>query len=237
MRALVVEDDPAMAQLEEIYLQRAGFEVRAVPTGTAGLEEAADFLPDVIILDLNLPDISGLDVLTSLATTSDAFVLIVSASSEESDMLRGLGMGADDYLTKPIRPAVMIARIESYLRRRSRWHGGAEDDALHIGNATLDRDHSALRTKDATVDLTNMEFRLLAYLGSAQGRLRTRKQIIEDVWNDFSGIQTRVIDVHIAAIRKKLAQVNAGIAIASVRGIGYRLDAGAPAHLAIASAS
>jgi DNA-binding response OmpR family regulator len=223
-RVMVVEDDPDIAAYEREVLQRADFAVQIAPNGTQALEMAAQWSPAVVLLDVGLPDISGLDVLTSLSNTSDAFILMVSAATGEDDILKGLGLGADDYITKPFSPQQLVARIQSFLRRRDRHQQQETEGRLTIGNATLVRDLHVLQNGEKTVPLTALEFRLLWYLGEGEGRLLTRAQILEHVWNDVSGVPTRVVDVHVAALRKKLSEIGANLAIASVRGIGYRLD-------------
>jgi len=224
-RILVIEDDEDVARLESTVLERAGYEVRGTGSGAEGLELADSYKPDVVILDVGLPDISGLDVCTSLSNSNNAFILMVSGHSREQDILLGLGLGADDYITKPFSGNELVARVASFLRRRekfaSRPTGG---NLLVIGSATLDRDFHTLIHDAGTVTLTALEFRLLWFLGEAEGRLLTRAQILEHVWNDTSGVPTRVVDVHVAALRKKLIEVGAPVEIASVRGIGYRLD-------------
>ena len=223
-RVMVVEDDPDIAAYEREVLQRSDFVVQIAPNGTQALEMAAQWSPDVVLLDVGLPDISGLDVLTSLSNTSDAFILMVSAATGEDDILKGLGLGADDYITKPFSPQQLVARIQSFLRRRDRHQQHETEGRLTLGNATLVRDLHVLQNGEKTVPLTALEFRLLWYLGEGEGRLLTRAQILEHVWNDVSGVPTRVVDVHVAALRKKLSEIGANLAIASVRGIGYRLD-------------
>ena len=221
---MVVEDDPDIAAFERTILERANFAVQIAPNGAQALELAAQWIPEVVLLDVGLPDISGLDVLTSLSNSSDAYILMVSAAAGEDDILRGLGLGADDYITKPFSPTQLVARVEAFLRRRDRQVQRESQGRLTIGNATLVRDLHVLQNGERSVALTALEFRLLWYLGEAEGRLLTRAQILEHVWNDVSGVPTRVVDVHVAALRKKLAETGASLAIASVRGIGYRLD-------------
>ncbi|MBV8601429.1 MAG: response regulator transcription factor [Candidatus Eremiobacteraeota bacterium] len=223
-RVMVVEDDPDIAAFERTILERANFAVQIAPNGAQALELAAQWIPEVVLLDVGLPDISGLDVLTSLSNSSDAYILMVSAAAGEDDILRGLGLGADDYITKPFSPTQLVARVEAFLRRRDRQVQRESQGRLTIGNATLVRDLHVLQNGERSVALTALEFRLLWYLGEAEGRLLTRAQILEHVWNDVSGVPTRVVDVHVAALRKKLAETGASLAIASVRGIGYRLD-------------
>ncbi|MEO6912393.1 MAG: response regulator transcription factor [Candidatus Baltobacteraceae bacterium] len=226
-RILVIEDDEDIAKLEQAVLERANYEVRVARNGAEGLEAAAQYKPDLVILDVGLPDISGLDVCTSIATSQDAFILMVSGHSREQDVLLGLGLGADDYITKPFSGNELVARVASFLRRRNKYGEKIEDvgdGVLQIGSAKLVRDFHTLSNNGHDVALTALEFRLLWHLAEAEGRLLTRAQILEHVWNDVSGVPTRVVDVHIAALRKKLLEADAPVEIASVRGIGYRLD-------------
>ncbi len=227
-RILVIEDDEDVARLEQTVLERAGYEVRVTGGGAEGLELADSYKPDVVILDVGLPDISGLDVCTSLSNSNNAFILMVSGHSREQDILLGLGLGADDYITKPFSGNELVARVGSFLRRREklgqRRDGVSGTSALQLGSAHLDRDFHTLTNSGTNIPLTALEFRLLWFLAEAEGRLLTRAQILEHVWNDTSGVPTRVVDVHVAALRKKLIEVDAPLEIASVRGIGYRLD-------------
>ena len=224
-RILVIEDDADVARLEQSVLERAGYEVFVTASGAEGLDLAAAHKPDGIVLDVGLPDISGLDVCTSLSNTSNAFILMVSGHAREQDVLLGLGLGADDYIIKPFSGNELVARVASFLRRREKSKQKPErNDVLAIGSVQLNRDLHALISDGKSTPLTALEFRLLWFLGEAQARLLTRAQILDQVWNDTSGVPTRVVDVHIAALRKKLAEIEAPLEIASVRGIGYRLD-------------
>lgn len=224
-KILVIEDDSEISKLEQTVLERAGYEVRATGMGAEGLELADSYRPDVVILDIGLPDISGLDVCTTLSNSNNAFILMVSGHSREQDVLLGLGLGADDYITKPFSGNELVARVASFLRRREKYLQKKDEvGTLQIGNAELVRDFHTLNNDGNTVALTALEFRLLWFLAEGEGRLLTRAQILEQVWNDTSGVPTRVVDVHIAALRKKLSEVGARVEIASVRGIGYRLD-------------
>jgi DNA-binding response OmpR family regulator len=224
-RILVIEDDEDIAVLEKTVLERAGYEVKIAGTGAEGLEAAEAYKPDIVILDIGLPDISGLDVCTSLSNSNNAFVLMVSGHSREQDVLLGLGLGADDYITKPFSGNEVVARVASFLRRRDKYlEKKDEAGVLAIGTAKLVRDFHTLNNDGKVVSLTALEFRLLWFLAEAEGRLLTRAQILEHVWSDTSGVPTRVVDVHIAALRKKLVEAGAPVEIASVRGIGYRLD-------------
>jgi DNA-binding response OmpR family regulator len=221
---MIVEDDLDIAGFEKMILEKADFSVQIAQSGATALEMAAQWSPEVVLLDVGLPDISGLDVLTSLSNSSDAFILMVSAMSSEEDILKGLGLGADDYITKPFSPTQLVARIQSFLRRRDRQKQRETEGRMTVGNTTLVRDLHVLSNAEKNVALTALEFRLLWYLAAAEGRLLTRAQVLEHVWNDVSGVPTRVVDVHVAALRKKLSEIGANLAISSVRGIGYRLD-------------
>jgi DNA-binding response OmpR family regulator len=224
-RVLIIEDDPDIAAFEETMLARAGYLTKIAYTGSDGLEFTKSYRPDVVLLDIGLPDMSGLDVCTSIAETADAYILMVSGHSSEDIKLTGLGLGADDFISKPFSGNELVARIGSFLRRRERARLRDSDGRLQLGDAALVRDLHTLEKGGRSVSLTALEFRLLWFLGEADGRLLTRAQILERVWNDVSGVPTRVVDVHVAALRKKLGEVGAELQISSVRGIGYRLDA------------
>ena len=224
-RVLIIEDDPDIASFEETMLIRAGYQTKIAHTGADGLDFTKSYRPDVVLLDIGLPDMSGLDVCTSIAETADAYILMVSGHSSEDIKLTGLGLGADDFISKPFSGNELVARIGSFLRRRERSRLRDSDGRLQLGDAALVRDLHTLEKNGKSVSLTALEFRLLWFLGEADGRLLTRAQILERVWNDVSGVPTRVVDVHVAALRKKLGEIGAELSISSVRGIGYRLDA------------
>ncbi|TAM76821.1 response regulator transcription factor [bacterium] len=223
-RVLIIEDDPDVGSLEETLLRQAEYDTRWVLTGEAGLTTAAAFHPDVVVLDVGLPDRSGLEVCAKLAESLDAFILMVSGHTREEDKLKGLGLGADDYITKPFSAGEFVARVAAFLRRRDRYRTQSTVTALTCGDAILERNRQVLGRDGATAFLTALEFKLLWFLAESEGRLLTRAQILEHVWNDVSGVPTRVVDVHVAALRKKIAEVGSALQINSVRGIGYRLD-------------
>jgi len=224
-RVLIIEDDPHIASFEQEMLQRSGYLTKIANTGSDGLAFVGTFRPDVVLLDIGLPDMSGLDVCTTIAETADAYILMVSGHSSEDVKLTGLGLGADDFISKPFSGHELVARIGSFLRRRERSRQRDSDGRLQLGDAELVRDLHTLEKSGRSIGLTALEFRLLWFLGEADGRLLTRAQILERVWNDVSGVPTRVVDVHVAALRKKLTDIGAALQISSVRGIGYRLDA------------
>lgn len=224
-RVLVIESNTASGRLERKTLEAAGHTVLAARSGAEGIELARHHQPDVVVLDGGLTDVPSLDACAAVANSTSAFVLLVSARSRRQDVLRALECGADDCITRPFAGSELIARVASLLRRRDKLTRRARiGNRLEIGASHLDRDFLTLSSNGSRVVLTALEFRLMWFLGEAEGRLVTRAQILESVWNDTSGVPTRVVDVHVAALRKKLSAIHAPLEIASVRGIGYRLD-------------
>jgi DNA-binding response OmpR family regulator len=224
-RVLVIESDASVARLERKALEAAGYHVRGTRSGAEGLDLAESYAPDVVILDVGVPDLSGFDVCAALANSTPAFILLVGARARQQDVLRGLELGADDCMMRPVSGNELVARVASFLRRRKKMVSRQVDGKrLGLGSSHLDRDFHTLSNNGSRIPLTALEFRLLWLLGEAEGRLLTRAQILESVWNDTSGVPTRVVDVHIAALRKKLARIRTPVEIATVRGIGYRLD-------------
>jgi two-component system alkaline phosphatase synthesis response regulator PhoP len=224
-RILVIEDDREAALFERTVLENAGYEVTVAGGGSRGLELAESFKPDVIVLDVGISDVSGFDVCASLANSNPAFIVLVSGNSREQDVLLGLGLGADDFLAKPISGKKLVARVAAFLRRREKIIARTRNtNMLDLGSSRLERDFHTLANNGSRISLTALEFRLMWFMGEDRGRLLTRAQILECVWNDTSGVPTRVVDVHVAALRKKLVRINAPLKISSVRGIGYRLD-------------
>src|ERR1700694_2049080 len=223
-RVLIIEDDPDLASFENTMLTRAGYESRIAGTGGDGLLQLREFKPEVVLLDIGLPDMSGLDLCTKIAESADSYILLVSGHSSEDVKLTGLGLGADDFITKPFSGTELVARIGSFLRRRERSRSRDHEGRLQVGDVVLVRDLHTLERGDRSINLTALEFRLLWFLGEADGKLLTRAQILERVWNDVSGVPTRVVDVHVAALRKKLGEVGGALSLSSVRVIGYRLD-------------
>ncbi len=224
-RILIIEEDPEIASFEQAVVQRAGYQSKIAGTGKDGLALVQTYKPDVVVLDVGLPDMSGLDLCTAISHTADAYILMVAGQYTEDIKLRGLGVGADDFIGKPFSGNELTARIASFLRRRRRSRERDGNGRLQVGDAALVRDLHTLERNGRSVALTALEFRLLWFLGEADGRLLTRAQILERVWNDVSGVPTRVVDVHVAALRRKLIEIGAALQISSVRGIGYRLDA------------
>ena len=229
-RVLIVDDEPQIRTVLRAYLEADGFEVAEVGTGADTLREltrpgARPF--DVVLLDIGLPDLGGLDVLQKIRATSGVYVILVTARSEEVDKLIGLSVGADDYITKPFSPREVVARVRTVLRRssaRADANGAdAKDTALTFDGLVIDRERREIATGDGRVTLSALEFDLLLALASAPGRVFSRAQLLEDVWGyDFYGDE-RVVDVHIRGMRAALGDdaTNPHI-IGTVRGVGYK---------------
>ena len=214
MRILVVEDEDAIAKPLVEGLRREGFDVSRVATGAAAL---AAPLPDLVLLDLRLPDIDGTEVCRLLRARSDVPIIVVTAKGEEVDRVVGLELGADDYVIKPFGFRELLARIRAVLRRT---HRGTDDTRLRAGSLELD-----LRSRRATLDgrelaLTPKEFDLLALLASDPGAVVSRDHMLREVWNTEWFGPTKTIDVHVASLRKKLGDPRW---IETVRGVGLRL--------------
>ena len=222
---LVVDDEPNLLDLLRAYLEREGWRVLGAADGPGGLEAAARARPDVIVLDVLLPGLDGIEFCRGLREFSDAYVLMLTARAEELDKLVGLAVGADDYLTKPFSPREVVARIQAMLRRP---RGGASPSPapLRIGDLVLDLQGHQVRRGGVPVALTAREFDLLAALAERPGAVLTRRQLLDRVWGD-PHFDPHVVDVHVANLRRKLEAVPAGEApIRTVRGVGYCLAAG-----------
>lgn len=232
--ALVVEDDEDIRQILVTVLRQAGLAVEAASRGSEGLERARELLPDLVTLDISLPDMDGIEVCRELRTFSDAYVIIVSASGDEIDRLIGLETGADDYLTKPFSPRELRARVAAMFRRPRSGSGpdqesaeGVGGDVLSFGDLTLDLGAREVRLVGSDVDLTRIEFDLLAELMGDPRRVFERATLMRRVWkSDWLG-DDHLVDVHMANLRKKLGDdPKDGRIIRTVRGVGYRLGSG-----------
>jgi DNA-binding response OmpR family regulator len=221
-RVLVVDDEPHIRTVLRGYLQADGFEVTEAADGEAAMVEMRDHPPDLVLLDVMLPGIDGLEVLRRLRTFSDAYVILVTARAEEVDKLVGLGVGADDYVTKPFSAREVTARVKAVLRRDRGVRTG-QDAPLRFAGLTIDMAGRVVEANGAPVMLSSLEFDLLAALAGAPGRVFSRAQLLERVWGyDFYGDE-RVVDVHIRSLRARLGDPAADPRlIATVRGAGYK---------------
>lgn len=215
---LVVEDEPNIADLVDLYLSRDGYRVLKKSTGEDGLAAVRDRRPRLVILDVGLPDIDGLEVCRRIRATSALPVIFLTARADEIDRVLGLELGADDYLTKPFAPAELVARVKAVLRRTD---GAQTAEIVQAGSAVVDIGRREVRVDDTPVDFTTKEFELLRFLAERPGLAMSRQQILDHVWgHDWYGDE-RTVDVHIAQVRKKLG---GACTIATVRGVGYRLE-------------
>ena len=218
-KILIMEDESDVADLLEMGLRKAGFKTSAATDGATGLQKARDDRPDVIILDLMLPKMSGLEVcriLKSETATSHIPILMLTAKAEEVDRIVGLEFGADDYVTKPFSPREVTLRIRAILRR-----GEKPEETLKAGSISIDPARHQIRVNGKRVHLTSLEFKLLRTLIQRRGRVQDRDKLLNDVWGYESVIDTRTVDTHVRRLREKLGK--AGDAIETVRGFGYRL--------------
>ena len=219
---LVIEDEPNIADLVDLYLSRDGYRVVKQATGEGGLAAVRDQRPRLVVLDVGLPDIDGLEVCRRIRATSSLPVIFLTARAEEIDRVLGLELGADDYLTKPFAPAELVARVKAVLRRTD---GAAVAEMVPAGRAVVDVGRREVRVDDQPVDFTTKEFELLRFLATRRGLAMSRQQILDHVWgHDWYGDE-RTVDVHIAQVRKKLGDA---CVITTVRGVGYRLESSTP---------
>lgn len=221
-KILVIDDEPSIINLVSAYLKPEGYEVYTAADGNAGLKAARAFKPDLIILDLMLPGIDGIELLTRLRRESDVYVIMLTARTDETDKIVGLSVGADDYVTKPFSPRELTARVKAALRRIKTGAGsGEERSVLSFRHVRIDVGAHTVTVDDAPVELTSIEFDLLRALAENRGRVLSREQLLEKVWGTEYFGEMRVVDVHLGHVRQKLG--NEAL-IATVRGVGYRFE-------------
>ena len=225
-RILVVDDEAPILDLVRGYLEREGFAVETAADGPAGLDAVRAGSPDVVILDVMLPGIDGIEVCRQLRAFSDAYVLMLTARSEEIDRIMGLTVGADDYLVKPFSPRELVARVKALLRR-PRVEVAAAPTSAGPAGLEIDEAKRTVRVDDRAIDLTTLEFDLLAALARDPGVVIRRQVLLDRVWGiDFVG-DDHLVDVHIANLRRKLGDDPAHPRfVETVRGVGYRLREG-----------
>jgi len=221
-RILVVDDEEDLLELVNYNLSKEGYRVTCVATGEDALTTARKLLPDLIVLDLLLPAVDGLEVckrLKSDPTTKHIPVVMLTAKGEEADVVTGLELGADDYMTKPFSPRVLLARVKALLRRRAP-EDPDDQEVLRIRDLVIHPGRHEVLLDGASVDLTYTEFRLLHFLARRPGWVYTRNQIVDGVKGEDYPVTERSVDVQVAGLRKKLG--SAGHLIETVRGVGYR---------------
>ena len=219
-RILIAEDDPHQAKVLTLYLEQEGHSVVVATDGLAALEEIRQRQPDLVLLDVMMPHLDGLDVCRVIRTESDVPIIMVTARSTEEDLLTGLDLGADDYITKPYKPRELVARVRAMLRRQGRTD---VDDTLEHDGLVVDRIRRRVSVDGESVDLTAKEFDLLVSLVSEPGRVFTRGQLLERAFGfDYQGLE-RTADAHVRTLRRKLGDdPSSPRYIETVYGVGYR---------------
>jgi DNA-binding response OmpR family regulator len=217
---LIVEDEASIASFVTLYLKNAGYEVRAVSTGSAALTHVAAETPALIILDLMLPDLDGIEICRRVRKTSDVPILMLTARDEDVDKIIGLEVGADDYMTKPFNPRELVARIKSILRRATTERRDAETAELRHGELVINSGRREVKVGDTEIQLAPKEFDLLWELLDHRGIVLTRDQLLERVWGYTFAGDTRTVDVHVRQLRRKLGEASP---IVTVWGVGYKV--------------
>jgi two-component system alkaline phosphatase synthesis response regulator PhoP len=223
-KILVIDDEPSITNLVTAYLKPVGYEVYTAADGNAGLKAARTFKPDLIILDVMLPGMDGIELLSRLRRESEVYVIMLTARTEETDKIVGLSVGADDYVTKPFSPRELVARVKAALRRMKTESdsGGREArSVLSFKHVQIDMGARKVSVDENPIELTAIEFDLLKALAENRGRVLSREQLLEKVWGGEYFGEIRVVDVHLGHIRQKLGRDDL---IATVRGVGYRFE-------------
>lgn len=219
-KILLVEDEPSIVNILRPYMEKEGYEVQVARDGPSGLKAARALKPDLIVLDIMLPGMDGIELLTHLRRESSVYVIMLTAKTEETDKIVGLSVGADDYVTKPFSPREVIARVKAVLRRTAARSTETAPPTLSFKNVRIDVARRQVWVDDKPIVLTAMEFDLLRVLAEHRGMVLSREQLLEKVWgHDYYG-ELRVVDVHIGHVRQKLGDRF----IATVRGVGYRFE-------------
>ena len=221
-KILVIDDEPTIVKLVQAYLKPEGYEVFTATDGPSGLKAVRAFKPDLIVLDVMLPGMDGLELLSRLLRESQLYVILLTARTEETDKIVGLSVGADDYVTKPFSPRELVARVKAALRRIQTGSGSGEaGGVLAFRHTRIDIDARQVTVDDQPIELTASEFDLLRALAENRGRVLSREQLLEKVWGGEYFGEMRVVDVHLGHVRQKLSNPDL---IATVRGVGYRFD-------------
>ena len=221
-KILVVDDEPSITNLVSAYLKPERYEVFVASDGNAGLRAARAFKPDLVILDVMLPGIDGIELLSRLRRESDVYVIMLTAKTEETDKIVGLSVGADDYVTKPFSPRELVARVKAALRRIEAGASSSEErSVLSFQHVRIDVGARKASVDENPIELTAIEFDLLKTLAENRGRVLTREQLLEKVWGGEYFGEMRVVDVHLGHVRQKLGRDDL---IVTVRGAGYRFE-------------
>lgn len=225
-RILVVEDEPSIVTLIKFNLEQAGFSVLTAEDGNTGLQLAVDENPDLIVLDIMLPGIDGIEICKTLRQEKiNIPILMLTARDEELDKVLGLELGADDYLTKPFSPRELVARIKAILRRTRQEEEVTEESVITIGDLTIYVEQFEVELKGKPVELTPKEFELLLFFANHHEKVLSRDQLLNGVWDfEYDG-DTRIVDVHVSHLREKIEDdVKQPQYIKTIRGFGYKME-------------
>jgi two-component system, OmpR family, alkaline phosphatase synthesis response regulator PhoP len=221
-KILLIDDEPSIIKLVTAYLKPEGYEVLTASDGISGLKSARAFKPDLILLDLMLPGMDGIELLSTLRRESNTYVIMLTAKTEETDKIVGLSIGADDYVTKPFSPRELVARIKAALRRlKTAGSSQVQDEILSFEHVMIDAGARTVTVDDKPIELTAIEFDLLKALAENRGRVLSREILLESVWGSNYFGEMRVVDVHLGHVRQKLGKADL---ISTVRGVGYRFE-------------
>jgi two-component system, OmpR family, alkaline phosphatase synthesis response regulator PhoP len=222
VKILVIDDEPSIVNLVSAYLKPEGYEVLTASDGISGLKSARAFKPDLVILDIMLPGMDGIELLSRLRRESQVYVILLTAKTEEIDKVVGLSVGADDYVTKPFSPRELTARVKAALRRIQTGVGlGSEGSVYSFQHLRMDVGARTVSVDEQPIELTTIEFDLLKALVENRGRVLSREQLLEKVWGGAYFGEQRVVDVHLGHVRQKLGREEL---IITVRGVGYRFE-------------
>jgi two-component system alkaline phosphatase synthesis response regulator PhoP len=221
-KILIIDDEESILNLVTAYLRPEGYEIQTAMDGISGLQAAQIFKPDLIVLDIMLPGMDGLELLSQLRRESDVYVIMLTAKNEETDKIIGLSVGADDYLTKPFSPRELVARIKAALRRLRTGSDLPDSQVMLFQHLRIDPAGRRVWLDEREVKLTSTEFDLLKTLAAHRGMVLSREQLLEQVWGQNFFGEIRVVDVHLGHVRQKLGPHHG---IVTVRGVGYRFEA------------
>ena len=233
LTALVVDDEPSLVRVVEGYLLQDGFAVRTAGDGETALALARESEPDLIVLDLGLPGMDGIEVCREVRTFSRCYILMLTARADEVDMLIGLGVGADDYVTKPFSPRTLMARVRTLLRRPRAGSADGADEAAQahrmFGDLVIDLPAREVRVGSTLIPLTRLEYDLLETLSGHPRMVFTRQQLLDALWEDAAGVASdeHLVDIHVGHVRRKLGDdPKSARYVLTVRGVGYRMGSG-----------
>ena len=233
LTALVVDDEPSLVRVVEGYLLQDGFAVRTAGDGETALAIVRETEPDLIVLDLGLPGMDGIEVCREVRTFSRCYILMLTARADEVDMLIGLGVGADDYVTKPFSPRTLMARVRTLLRRPRAGSADGADEAAQahrmFGDLVIDLPAREVRVGSTLIPLTRLEYDLLETLSGQPRMVFTRQQLLDALWEDAAGVASdeHLVDIHVGHVRRKLGDdPKSARYVLTVRGVGYRMGSG-----------